>query len=309
MGFAFRTDHRPEPGAVEALAPGIRAVTAANAGPMTFTGTRSYIVGEGEVAVIDPGPADPAHLAALRRALRGERVRAVLVTHTHLDHSPAAPLLARETGAELLGFGPHGAGMSEAMRRLAAAGGLGGGEGADLAFRPDRPLGEGGAVAGPGWRLVALHTPGHLPNHLAFALEGTGALFTGDHAMGWATTLVSPPEGDLAAFMASLRRLRARDDRVFYPGHGAPVAEPQALLAHVLAHREARSAQILEALGAGEAGIPALVARIYRDTDPRLHGAAARNVLAHLIELEARGLVEAPGGLAAGARFRRAPGA
>lgn len=301
MASPFRTDHAPVPGAVERLAPGVRAVTAPNAGPMTFTGTRSYIVGEGEVALIDPGPEDPAHLAALMAAVAGETVSHILVTHSHADHSPLARAVAARTGAPVLGFGPHGAGMRAEMSAL---GGLGGGEGADRGFSPDRTLGHGESVAGPGWRLTALHTPGHLSNHLSFALEGAGAVFTGDHVMGWATTLVSPPEGNLTDFMASLRLMRGRADRVYYPGHGAPVEDPAGLVAHVLSHRQGREGQILAALEDGPADAAALTARIYADVDARLHGAAARNVLAHLLDLSERGVVAPEGALSAEARFR-----
>lgn len=298
-------------GLAEPVAPGVRRVTCANPSPMTFTGTRSYIVGRGEVAVIDPGPDDPAHLDAILAALSpGETVAAILVTHSHLDHSPGARLLAARTGAEVLGFGPHGAGMSAAMRALmrdAQAGGLdlGGGEGADRAFAPDRCLGDGESVAGPGWRLTALHTPGHLSNHLAFALEGTGVLFTGDAAMGWATTLVSPPEGDMAAQVATLRRLAARPDRLYLPGHGHAVTAPGALIAHLIRHRETRETAILAALAAAGGGTAeSLAAAVYRDLDPRLLPAAARNVLATLLGLLAEGRVECPGPLSARAEFR-----
>jgi len=305
-------DLRPDVvhGVAEAVAPGVRRVTCANPSPMTFTGTRSYIVGRGEVAVIDPGPDDPAHLDAILAALGpGEEVAAILVTHSHLDHSPGARRLAARTGAAVLGFGPHGAGMSAAMRELSAAGlDLGGGEGADRGLAPDRLLADGESVAGPGWRLTALHTPGHLSNHLAFALDGTGVVFTGDAVMGWTTTLVSPPEGDMAAQMATLRRLAARgDDRLYLPGHGHEVGAPAPLLAHLVAHREARAAAILAALGAAGGGTAeSLAAAVYRDTDPRLLPAAARNVLATLLGLLAEGRVDVAGPLSAGAEFRPA---
>ncbi|WP_232830597.1 MBL fold metallo-hydrolase [Oceanicella sp. SM1341] len=308
MASPFRTDHAPVHGAVERLAPGIRAVTAPNAGPMTFTGTRSYLVGEGELALIDPGPDSEAHFRALAAVLEaGERISHILVTHSHVDHSPLAARMRALTGAPVLAFGPHGAGMSPQMRSLTASGtDLGGGEGADTGFAPDITLEDGAQVRGAGWTLTALHTPGHLSNHLSFALEGEGALFSGDHVMGWATTLVSPPEGDLAAFMASLRRLAVRgEDRVYYPGHGAPVEDPAALVSHVLAHREGREAQIREALDAGPATPAALAARIYAGLDPRLLPAAERNVLAHLLDLAARGAVAPEGELSAGAVFRR----
>jgi hydroxyacylglutathione hydrolase len=293
-------------GEAEALAPGVRRVTCANASPMTFTGTQSYIVGEGDVAVIDPGPDDPAHLAALEAALQpGERISHILVTHTHADHSPGASALKARTGAPTYAFGPHGAGVTERMARLAAAGAhLGGGEGADAAFAPDHRLEDGETVEGAGWALTALHTPGHLSNHLSFALEGTGAVFSGDHVMGWATTMVSPPDGDMTAFMASLARMAARDDRVYYPGHGHAVEDPAAMITHQIAHRKGREAQILEGLAEGAADVMALTRTIYADVDPRLHGAAARNVFSHLIGLVEESRVEHDGRLSPTEKFR-----
>ncbi|MEO0999325.1 MAG: MBL fold metallo-hydrolase [Pseudomonadota bacterium] len=305
----FRRDHHVTPGAVETLAPGIRAVTAENAGPMTFTGTRSYFVGEGEVALIDPGPDDPRHLGALMKALGpDERITHILVTHSHLDHSPLAPAMAALSGAPVLAFGPTGAGRSEVMERLAKEPtGIGGGEGIDRAFTPDRTLADGEEVAGKGWRLRALHTPGHFSNHMCFAWEERGAVFSGDHVMGWATTLVSPPDGDLTAFMASLAKMRARgDDRVYYPGHGAPVEAPHVLIDHIRTHREGREAAILAALEAGPATVADLVITIYADIDRTLHPAAGRNVLAHLIDLMERGEVAAGDGPIGGAVFTRA---
>jgi hydroxyacylglutathione hydrolase len=282
----FDRSHAPAYGVPEPLAPGLRVVTAPNPGPMTFTGTRSYVVGAGEVAVIDPGPDDPRHLDALAAAVRGERVAAVLVTHAHLDHSSGAAAFARRVGAPVLAHGdPIGA-------RTGAAG-LGGGEGLDAGFRPDRRIGEGARIAGPGWTLTALATPGHTGDSLSFAwAEGRG-LFSGDLVMGWATTLISPPDGELAAFRASLARLQGRDEGIYYPGHGAPVRDPHAIIAHILAHRAGREAEILAALARGPASAAELVAAIYADVDPALHAAAARNVLAHLIDLEARGRVTA----------------
>ncbi len=288
-------------GVAEELAPGLRAVTAPNAGPMTFTGTRSYIVGRGEVAVIDPGPDDPRHLRALAAAVAGERVAAVLVTHAHRDHSAGAAAFAARVAAPVLAHGDPVGARSPAMARLAAAGGIGGGEGIDPRFRPDRRIGEGAVVAGPGWTLTALATPGHLGDHLSFAWAEGEALFSGDHVMGWATTLISPPDGDLGAFRASLRRLQARSEAVYYPGHGAPVRDPQAVLGYVLAHRAVREAEILAALARGPATVAALVAAIYAAVDPALHPAAARNVLAHLIDLAERGVAVADGPLAAAA--------
>jgi hydroxyacylglutathione hydrolase len=267
---------------------------------MTFTGTRSYLLGEGEVAVIDPGPDDPRHLDALAAAVGGERVAAVLVTHAHRDHSAGAAAFAARVGAPVLA---HGDPVGARSPRLADLGAIGGGEGLDAGFRPDRRIGEGDVVEGRGWRLAVLATPGHTADHLSFAWAEGDALFTGDHVMGWATTLISPPDGDLAAFRASLRRLQGRPERVFYPGHGARVTDPPRILAHILAHRDAREAEILAALARGPATPAELVAAIYRGLDPALGGAAARNVLAHLLELEARGAVRAEGTLSAQGRF------
>lgn len=281
----FTLDHTPEIGKPETLAEGLRVVTAPNASPMTFTGTRSYILGEGEVAVIDPGPDDPAHFAALQAALKGQRVSHIIVTHSHLDHSPLAARLARATGAPVLGYGPSGAGMSAVMQPLQ---GLEGGEGVDPDFAPDVRVRDGDIINGTGWALEAVHTPGHMSNHLCFAWED--GLFSGDHVMGWSTTLVSPPHGDLTRFMASLDKLKARAAPRYYPGHGAPLDEAHTMLDHQIRHRKNREAQILEALG--EETIPAITARIYQGLDARLLPMAARNVFAHLIDLQSRGIVQ-----------------
>ena len=297
-------------GVAEEVAPGVRRVTCRNPSAMTFTGTRSYLVGHGEVALIDPGPDDREHLAAIAAALEpGERIAHILVTHSHVDHSPGARAVAEATGAPVHAFGPHGAGLSETMRRLKADRvALGGGEGGDGGFRPDHTMTEGetiGAGTGPGgWALTALYTPGHLSNHICLALEGTGILFTGDTVMGWATTLVSPPEGDMAAFMATLRRLGRRPgDRLYLPGHGHPVTDPAAMLGFQIAHREERMAQILAELSAGPADAGKLARAIYTDVDPVLLPAARRNVLATLIGLLDEGRVAARGPLSAVAVF------
>ncbi len=293
----------PRAGTVERLSPGLRVLTAPNPSPMTFAGTRSYLVGKGEVALIDPGPEDARHLAALEAELAGERLAVILVTHAHRDHSAGARAVQGRLGGEVLSWGDPAAARSLAMAALAAAGGIGGGEGIDRGFAPDRRLDEGETVAGPGWTLTALHTPGHLGDHLCFDWAEGQAIFTGDTVMGWSSTLISPPDGNLGAFLASLRRLQACDARVFYPGHGPPVGDPQALLAQQLAHRAAREAQILSALRADPADAAALVAEIYVGLDPALRPAAARNVLAHLIDLVERGVVRPEGDLSAGARF------
>jgi glyoxylase-like metal-dependent hydrolase (beta-lactamase superfamily II) len=301
----FERDHAPVPGAVERLAPGLRAVTAGNSGPMTFTGTRSYIVGEGEVAVIDPGPDDPEHRAAVLAALApGERVAAVLVTHAHRDHSGGAAAFGAASGAPVLAHGEPRAGVRPLGAAWAAAGALGGGEGIDAGFRPDRRLRDGDVVEGPGWRLEAVATPGHLGDHLAFAWEAAGALFSGDVLMGWSTTLISPPEGDLDGFMGSLERLGARREAVFYPGHGAPLRDPGRMIAWQAAHRRERTAQIFAALEDGPRDVEGIVACVYAGLDPKLAGAAGRNVLAHLLALAEAGHVAVEGKPGPGARFR-----
>ncbi len=302
-GDPFERDHAPVPGAVETLAPGLRVVTAGNAGPMTFTGTRSLILGQGRVAVIDPGPDDAAHLGALAAAVAGERVEAVLVTHAHRDHSAGARAFAARVGAPVLAHGDAVGARSPAMARLAAEGALGGGEGIDAGFAPDRRIGDGAVISAPGWTLTAVHTPGHLSDHLSFAWAEGRALFSGDTVMGWSTTLISPPDGDLTSFRTSLARLRLRGERVYYPGHGAPVTNPSRLIHWLLAHRDVRERQILAALANGPATPADIVAKVYVPLDPRLAPAALRNVLAHLIDLDARGLAHPLGALSAAARY------
>lgn len=277
-------------GACVSVSPLVRRIVAGNGGPFTFTGTCTYLVGRGDVAVIDPGPDDPAHLAAVLDAVGGETVSAILVTHTHRDHSPGARALAAETGAPILGCGPHRPSRplaeSEAPRLDA---------GGDGEHRPGRELADGEAAHGRGWTLRAVATPGHTANHLAFALEEEKALFSGDHVMAWSTTVVIPPDGAMSDYMASLARLVPREDRVFWPGHGGPVADPQRWVRGLLAHRRQREAAILERLAAGEGRIPDIVAKLYPEISPALRGAAAQSVYAHLEDLVARGLAAADG--------------
>ncbi|MGR3378597.1 MBL fold metallo-hydrolase [Salipiger abyssi] len=297
-------DFRPRPGQPEELAPGLRRILAPNPSPMTLRGTNSYLLGTRGLAVIDPGPDDPAHLDALLAALRpGQHITHILVTHAHIDHSPLARPLSEATGAPVLAFGDATAGRSEAMQALAESGMMGGGEGVDADFAPDEILADGARVAGDGWTLDALHTPGHFGNHLAFAWED--ALFCGDLVMGWASSLVSPPDGDLTDFMASLARLSAHPWRVLHSGHGAPVDAPAKRLAALRDHRLMRERQILAALDEGPADATELTARIYTDIPPALRPAAARNVLAHLIDLHARGHASTPGTLTENAVFQR----
>lgn len=266
----------------EELRPGLRRVRADNPSPLTGTGTNSWILGVGPVVVIDPGPDLPGHLAALLAAIGGARVEAIMVTHAHLDHSALAPALARATGAPVLAHGP--------LRDLPAAP-PGGGEGLDRDFRPDIPLADGALWRGAAGEIRALHTPGHLHDHLCLLWEGMA--FSGDHVMGWASSVISPPEGDMGAYMASLDRLAAARADCLLPGHGDPVADPPSRIAELAAHRRAREAAILAALDAGLATIPDLVTRLYAETPRALHAAAARNVHAHLIDLHRRNLAMA----------------
>lgn len=263
------------------IEPLVRRVLAANPGPFTYTGTQTYIVGHGEVAVIDPGPDDADHVAALLEAVAGETVTAIMCTHTHRDHSPAARAVKAATGAPIVGCAPLV--LDDSGPRADAA--------FDSDYAPDRVLAHGDAVAGPGWTLSAVATPGHTSNHLCFALGETGALFTGDHVMGWSTTVVSPPDGDMADYMASLDLLMGRTDRVYYPAHGDPVENPQRFVRGLAGHRKQREGQILRLLNEGIGVIPAMVERMYVGLDPRLHGAAGRSVLAHLYDLRNRGVV------------------
>jgi glyoxylase-like metal-dependent hydrolase (beta-lactamase superfamily II) len=261
--------------------PLVRRLLARNPSPFTFTGTGTFVVGHGTVAVIDPGPNDPAHVEALLAGLAGETVSHIVITHTHMDHSPAAPALKAATGAPIVGCAPLV--LSDDGPRADA--------GFDASYTPDRVLADGDSVSGPGWTLTAVHTPGHTSNHLCYALAQEKALFTGDHVMGWSTTVVAPPDGDMADYMASLEKLIARDDAIYHPTHGEAVTEPQRFARHLLAHRRQREAQVLRAIREGIVTIPQMVAAMYAQVDKRLHPAAARSVLAHLIDLERRAAV------------------
>lgn len=285
------------------LEPGLRRITAPNPSPMTLHGTNTFLVGETDLAVIDPGPALDSHMQAILDAVGpGQRISHILVTHSHLDHSPLARPLSDATGAPVLAAGDSDWGRSATMSRLAAMGGIGGGEGVDPDFAPDQRLCDGEIVSGQGWRIEALHTPGHMANHLAFGWNG--ALFSGDLVMGWSTSLISPPDGDLTAFRQSLLRLIPRGDRVYYPAHGDAVDDPAGRCRDLLDHRATREAQILQALSTGPATAGALTTRIYTDLDARLLPVAERNVLAHLIDLVERNMARATPGLTATALFQ-----
>lgn len=274
------TDPASSP-AVELLHPLVRRLTAPNPGPFTATGTQTHIVGHGKVAVIDPGPAIPEHVAAIIAATAGERIVAIICTHTHRDHSPAAKSLAEATGAPVMGCAP-----------IAPTGAAPGMEGAfDTTYAPGRILGEGDVVSGEGWTLVAVETPGHTSNHVCLALPEAQALFTGDHVMGWSTSVVVPPDGDMGAYLASLDKLLKRDDAVYFPAHGDPVTKPQRLVRSMIGHRRQREGQILRLLGEEPRSIPQMVAAMYVGLDPRLVAGAGASVMAHLYDLRSRGRV------------------
>lgn len=289
-------------GTMQAVSPLVRRLIAGNGGPFTFTGTCTYVVGHGEVAVIDPGPADPTHLEALHRALAGETVRHILVTHTHRDHAPGARVLAAATGAAIVGCAPYrpptATGLAGDVRASDAA--------HDAAYTPDRILAEGEGIAGAGYDLLAVETPGHAANHLAFALPQEAALFSGDHVMAWSTTVVVPPDGAMRAYRASLDKLLGRKESIYWPGHGGPVRQPGRFVKALAQHRRHREGAILGRLAAGDTAIDTVVARLYADIAPALKGAAALSVLAHLQELQERGAVTVEGPFGPRARFHLA---
>ena len=275
------------PDLAQRLSPRVRRVLAANPSLFTFMGTQSYIVGAGDVAVIDPGPAEPAHIDGILRATEGERIVAIICTHTHRDHSPAAAPLAVATGAEVVGCAPLV--LDDSGPRADAA--------FDPTYAPDRVLVDGERLLGPDWTLEAVATPGHTSNHLCYALHEESALFTGDHVMGWSTTVVSPPDGDMAAYMKSLDKLQGRSDAIYYPAHGEPVTNPRQFVRGLGGHRKQRERQILKLVGEGVAVIEAMVPQMYAGIDERLFPAAGRSVLAHLIDLRERGIVGEQGDL------------
>lgn len=298
-------DFDPPVGPAETLEPGLRRIVAPNPSPMTYRGTNTYLLGTTDICVIDPGPDHPTHLDAILDALEpGQRISHIVVTHAHIDHSPLAHPLAQACAqdVQIHAFGPADAGMSRVMHELRASGMAGGGEGIDTSFNPDVCFADGDVLAHADWSLRAIHTPGHIGNHLCLAWGD--ACFTADHVMGWASSLVSPPDGDLTDFMASCAKLQAAPWRVFYPGHGAPIDDPAARMAWLVGHRNGREAEILEALAKGPATAAELARMIYTQVPPALLGAAARNVFAHLIDLAGKGRVHHDGALSEGRSFR-----
>lgn len=302
MSSPRNAEFDPTHGVAETLAPGLRRILAPNPSPMTYRGTNTYMLGEQALAVIDPGPLGDDHLNAILGAVGPDQhIAAILVTHSHRDHSPLAAPLAQATDAPVYGFGPSHAGRSAVMVDLAAAGLTGGGEGVDPDFAPTDMLGDGAPLRiGPD-TITALWTPGHMGNHLCFVWRD--ALFCGDVVMGWASTMVSPPDGDLAAFYDTCAKLSTRPEPVFYPAHGAPIQDPGARIQWLIQNRRNRETQIRAALGDGPSDLTRLTQRVYTDVNPMLLPAAARNVLAHLIDMHGRAEVTATPNLSVTAQF------
>ncbi len=284
-------------GALQNVAPGIRRITANNPGAFTFRGTGTYVIGEGKVAVIDPGPDLPEHVDALLSALKGETISHILITHTHNDHSPAAKHVKAATGAPTYGFGPHGSGKVKAGQPI---------QGGDMEFTPDEVIGDGTVIDGDGWSVSCVHTPGHTSNHICFAWDARKILFSGDHVMGWSTSIVSPPDGDMGDYMRSLDKLLARDDQTYYPTHGPAITDPHPYIRAFIAHRQEREDKILACLNAGIETIAAMVPEVYADVSPSLFGAAARSLFATVIYLVEEGRAVALDGVTVEGRYRPA---
>jgi len=282
----FKTSMRFAYGEPRALAPGVVRIVANNPGPFTFKGTNTYLVGSASLALIDPGPDEEAHLRAIRAAAGGRPISHVLITHTHRDHTAGLPALLAHIGAKTAGFG-RAAGSRGSARTSPS-----GGEYVDAGFLPDIVLRHGERLAGEGWAFSAVHTPGHAPDHLCYALEGTGILFSGDHVMGWNTSVVAPPEGRMGAYIRSLELLLERDDATYLPGHGGQVEEPQRLVRAYLLHRRLREQAILDCIRGGNNTVRSIVPAIYKGLDPKLINAASLSVLAHVEHLMERGLVK-----------------
>jgi glyoxylase-like metal-dependent hydrolase (beta-lactamase superfamily II) len=299
--IAFNRNFDLPPGKIEDVMPGVRRLLADNPGPFTFTGTVSYIVGRGRVAIIDPGPDDQRHVAALLDAVRGETVTHIFVTHTHRDHSPAAAQVKAATGGAVLAAGPHRRARALHIGEASPPDGS-----ADLQFRPDAALADGDIIAGDGWTIEAVATPGHTANHMAFALQDADVLFSGDHVMGWSTTIVAPPDGAMSDYMASLDKLERRKERTYFPGHGPAITDAPRFVRQYILHRKARESSILRRLAKGSADIPTLVRAIYIGLDPRLAKAAGLSVLAHLEDMVTRGMVATDGPPSIDGRYRLA---
>jgi glyoxylase-like metal-dependent hydrolase (beta-lactamase superfamily II) len=296
MPIPFIKEFDAEYGAVQPVTPLIRRVVARNPSPFTFKGTGTAIIGRGKVAIVDPGPDRQDHIDAVLRAVRNETVTHILVTHTHLDHVPATPAIARATGATVYAYGPHPRPPGDETPE----------EEGQLSFMPEIRLGDGEVVSGDGWTVEAVHTPGHISNHLCFAVREDKALLTGDHVMGWSTAVISPPDGNMADYMASLRKLLPRQETIYIPTHGAAIRDPRPFVEAYIEHRRGREAQILARLAEGPQTIPQMVAVNYADTPKHLHAAAGRSMLAHLIQLVNEGRVQTDGPPRLGSVYRPA---
>jgi glyoxylase-like metal-dependent hydrolase (beta-lactamase superfamily II) len=285
--ISFKREFEFEYGEVRQVSPLIRRVICNNPGPFTFTGTGTYIVGSGNVAVIDPGPDDDAHFDALAAALDGESVSHILVTHTHRDHSPLAQRLKQLTGAKTHAYGPHGADRQRKIEcgsnQLDASG--------DMDFTPDITIGHGDIIEGNGWSMEAVFTPGHTSNHTAFSLREENALFSGDHVMAWSTSVIAPPDGNMSEYFASLSLLMERDDEVYWPTHGPEKRNPKSFVRAFISHRRMREEAIFRRIAKGDRTIDAIVKAVYADIDPRLHPAAAMSTFAHVEHLLERGKI------------------
>ncbi len=298
----FNRDYPITPGVIDKPVLGVRRLLCNNPSPFTFTGTNSYIIGTGNVAIVDPGPDDDAHLNALLDAVRGETVTHIFVTHTHLDHSPGVPRIKQATGAKVYAEGPHRASRPKYASEMRSSE-----SGADRAFRPDVMLKDGEVVSGDGWALEAVTTPGHTANHMAFSWPERGLTFVGDHVMGWSTSIVAPPDGSMVDYMASLEKLTRRGEQLYFSGHGPEIPDAVRFVHFLIRHRRAREVSILHRLAKGEADIPAIVRASYIGIDPRLVGAAGYSVLAHLEDLVARGLVATDGDPTIASVYRLVP--
>lgn len=283
---------------IQTVSPLVRRITARNPSGFTFHGTGTYIIGHGDVAVVDPGPMIDEHIEALKAALAGETVTHILITHTHMDHSPAAAPLKEAWNTRTYGFGPHGSGKAAEGVNIEAGG--------DMDFTPDVTVKDGDVIEGNGWTIECVYTPGHTSNHMCFALLEEKALFTGDHVMGWSTSVIGPPDGDMTAYMSSLEKLLARDDQVYWPTHGTCITDTKPFVQAFIDHRLDRERQILECIDEGVTGIPEMVERMYTETDPRMYPAARQSVLSAMIRLVDLGVVASDGDITLDASYQRA---
>ena len=294
----FRTQFDPRYGEAVEMVPGLSRMTVNNPSPFTFHGTNTYILGEEQVAIIDPGPMDHDHLDALKKAIGGRPVSHIIVTHTHMDHSPLAKPLQETTGAPILAEGPHRAARELGLGEINVLDASG-----DKDFTPDHAVADGEIIEGDGWRLKAIFTPGHTANHMAFAWEDTDYLISGDHVMAWATSIVAPPDGAMKDYMASLEVMLKMPQQIYFPGHGGRLEEAHKFVRALRAHRKMRETAVLDQVRKGVSTIPEMVAIIYRNTDKKLHKAAGLSVLAHLEDLVDRGSVMSDGPVSLDARY------